>query len=391
LLSVIAAFIVIAPAFVPSWKTDAVQKGIPGALEVIFEYGVSNQVTSVALIVSAIIQAKAFYLSGYHADIVLNLSWILTLSMWCSLLTAEIYEWKNDHSLKHRATATASIGVLGAILKGAFGLWVFISPGSFQSGDGTCDLENPVKFYMFGKDFNTGTPSFRHFWKATYILALLYYGSIFFTFLTRLMGTTLARDGPPQSNSDPESRPRVTWRTHFHWEQHSVTWSSLAAGVIIAAVGVYLFPFIALLSGVLFGTIGAVRSRIQMRVMEVNMVQSPPHVKMNPFRLLCFFLVPAGSVVGFIISTELTIKANAGLLRPGENLWSLAQTLAVFLVLPNAYMVFKCARVMAKALWKQGSRGTSLSDMVEEGSRDEKSQHTIDPQVPGSILRRMSV
>src|SRR5258708_4179190 len=100
---------------------------------------------------------------------------------------------------------------------------------------------------------------------------------------------------------------------------------------------------------------------------------------MNWFALLCFLPVPAGSVVGFIISTELTIKANAGLVRPGENQWSLAQTFAVFLVLPNAYMVFKCARVMAKALRKRGSRGTS-SGMVEEGhDRDGTPQHNIDP------------
>ena len=77
------------------------------------------------------------------------------------------------------------------------------------------------------------------------------------------------------------------------------------------------------------------------------------------FVFLCFLLLPAGSVVGFIISTELTIKANAGLVCSRENQWSLAQTLAVFLVLPNTYMVLKCAWVVAKGICKQGSRGTS--------------------------------
>src|SRR5258707_3852223 len=77
------------------------------------------------------------------------------------------------------------------------------------------------------------------------------------------------------------------------------------------------------------------------------------------FVFLCCLLVPAGSVVGFIISTELTIKANAVLVQHGENQWSLGQTLAVFLALPNTYMVIKCAWVMVKRLHEQGSRGTS--------------------------------
>src|SRR5258707_15315122 len=87
------------------------------------------------------------------------------------------------------------------------------------------------------------------------------------------------------------------------------------------------------------------------------------------FVFLCCLLLPAGSVVGFIISTELTIKANAGLVQRGENQWSLGQTLAVLLALPNVVMVFKCARIMFKALREQGSRRTSS----------------------GSRLRRMSV
>ena len=70
-------------------------------------------------------------------------------------------------------------------------------------------------------------------------------------------------------------------------------------------------------------------------------------------------------VVSFIIETEHEI---ARVMHHGENQWSLGQTLAVFLVLPNAYMVFKSARVMHKALRKQGSRGT-LSDTVDEGER----------------------
>ena len=88
----IAVFIALTPAFVTRLRTDAVLKDLPGVLNVIFENGISNQVTSVALIILAIIQAKRSYLSMYHVIIVLNLSWILTLPMLCSLLTLELYQ-----------------------------------------------------------------------------------------------------------------------------------------------------------------------------------------------------------------------------------------------------------------------------------------------------------
>ena len=85
---------------------------------------------------------------------------------------------------------------------------------------------------------------------------------------------------------------------------------------------------------------------------------------------LCFLLFPAGSVVGFIISTELMIKANTRLVLPGENQWSLGNTFAVILVLPNAWMVLKCAWIMFKGLHEPGSRaqapsGTGLHGIVD--------------------------
>src|SRR5258708_38624723 len=116
-LSVTTAFIVLAPGFVTRWRTDAVLKSVPEALCVLFEYGMSNQVTSVSLIISAIIQAKTFSFSMYHAFIVLNLSWILTMSMCCSFLTNRLYLWGDHSSLVCKGHHITLVTLGGAISK----------------------------------------------------------------------------------------------------------------------------------------------------------------------------------------------------------------------------------------------------------------------------------
>src|SRR5258705_5505273 len=176
----IAVFIALTPAFVTHLRTDAVLKDLPGVLNVIFENGISNQVTSVALIILAIIQAKRSYLSMYHVIIVLNLSWILTLPMICSLLRLELYQGgAHKHHLKKKALAISFISIFGGIFKGAFGFWVTLSPRSFHSTNSAGDLQNGVKFFMFGKNFNTSSHFFHYFWMATYVSALLVYSPPF--------------------------------------------------------------------------------------------------------------------------------------------------------------------------------------------------------------------
>jgi len=184
LLCIIAAFIVLIPAFVTRWRTDAVLKGVPEALQIIFENGISNQVTSLALIISAMIQAKAFYLSGYHAIIVLNLSWILTLSMCCSLLTAELYEWRHHNGLKYKALIIEFIALFGAVFKGTFSLWVFVSKSFVSTSDGTCHL--PYKFMP---------KSWVNVWRTIYPSALLAYALFVLLYHDQFLVMTLPRDG----------------------------------------------------------------------------------------------------------------------------------------------------------------------------------------------------
>src|SRR5258708_36069181 len=151
----IAPFIILIPAIVADWRTDGVLEDVPDALVVIFEHGISNQATSISLIISAIVQAKGAtkYLSMYHALIVLNLPWILTLSMCCSLFTAELYEWKNHELLRRKGFVISFVAASGAAFKGAFGLWTSVSPGSFHNNAGGCNSQDGVKFFMFHKDF----------------------------------------------------------------------------------------------------------------------------------------------------------------------------------------------------------------------------------------------
>src|SRR5260221_2446776 len=113
LLFIIAVIIITTPAFIPRLRTDTVLEDIPEALRVIFENGISNQVTSISLLISATIQARSFYLSTYHAAIVLNLSWILTLSMFFSPLTLELYCGEKRDQLKNKAIAISFIALFG--------------------------------------------------------------------------------------------------------------------------------------------------------------------------------------------------------------------------------------------------------------------------------------
>ena len=394
LLFITAEIIIITPAYLTQLRTKAVLKGIPGALHVIFENGISNQVTSVALLISAIIQARSFYLSMYHALIVLNLSWILTLSMFFSPFTLKLYKGEKREYLQTKARVISLIALFGGVLKGAFGFWVTVSPGSFHatsSAGMACDLQNAVEFFMFGKNFNTSAPFFRYFWMATYASALVVYTptlllfsyGVFRTIIVMTPGNQFA----PPGNSDPRFGSMVELGTG-----HKV----FAAGVIITALATFLFKFIVFLSLLLSAAVTLSMVQDEMPVAWRWLVGRPLRLmKMllklmeRPLRLIgswvtvlwepwfLYFsglLLPAGSVIGFIISTELTIKANAGLVSSGENQWSLGQTLAVLLVLPNAYMVFKCAWVIVKAFREQGSRDTSPGT-VEEGIIDEMSQH----------------
>jgi len=115
---------------------------------------------------------------------------------------------------------------------------------------------------------------------------------------------------------------------------------------------------------------------------------------------LYFLLALVSSVVGLIISTELTIKANSGLVGNGESQWTLGQTLAVLLVLPNAYVVIKCALVMFRALRSSGTELSTVEVMSSianpmvpmdssgiEGHRDGMLRHSIGSR----RVRRMSV
>ncbi len=417
-LFIISVIITTTPAFLPHLRTDAVLKDISEALRVIFENGISNQVTSVALLISATIQARSFYLSTYHAAIVLNLSWILTLSMFFSPLTLELYCGEKRDQLKNKAIAISFIALFGAVFKGAFGFWVTLSPTSFHgtsNATGACELQN-IKYFMVGRNFTANAPFFRYFWLATYGSILLAYAVPFLHFsrevLRTIMGMMLSGNQPePRDDSD------LSFGLVVELETGHSSPKVLAVGVIITALAAYLFAFI-VFPTLLFSaglTLALVRDEIQkqvpvtwrrwlmgrwsrlverpLRLMEkpLRLMERPLRLMESPLRLigwralgekwflyLCGILVPAGAVVGFIIATELTIKANAGLVLGGENEWSLAQTLAVLLVLPNAFMVVKCAWVMVKALRKPSSRETS-SGTGEEGQMP---QYGIDPYVP---------
>ncbi len=321
--------------------------------------------------------------------------------MFFSPFTLELYQGGKRDQLENKAIVISFTALFGAVLKGAFGFWVTASPASFHDA-GTCDMQNGVKLFMVGQNFNITTPFFRYFWMAAYASALLLYAVPFLYLchqvLKMIMEIMLSGNQPdPPGIPDPSFGPMMELGTTGRHSSPKV----FATGVIITALAIFLFPVLGFLSVLLSAAatrevmgemvqeirIPATLRRLIERTLRLmrrllRLMETPLRLIETPLRLigwrvlgekwflcLCGLLLPAGSVIGWIISTELTIKANAGLVRSGENQWSLAQTLAMFLVLPNAYMVLKCAWVIVKALRNPRSRDTS-SGMGEEGHRD---------------------
>ena len=120
--------------------------------------------TGVALIISAIIQAKTYGLSILHALLVLNLCWVTAFASLTPLLFAMLRIAKNTTKRGIRGTTRKTLVMsyvfcVKLMLMGCYGIWVLHQPMAFDTSPESCTAS--TVFYLLGHHPLVVSPNFR--------------------------------------------------------------------------------------------------------------------------------------------------------------------------------------------------------------------------------------
>ncbi|KDR73121.1 hypothetical protein GALMADRAFT_251684 [Galerina marginata CBS 339.88] len=238
----------------------------------------TNELTACALLVSAIIQARTYGLSTYHANIVLVLSWItfvpcMATAYFGPVLNRKLMESQSEADMKFRKRVAWKLHLRGLVVwvhyiaVAGLGIWVWSDVKTFGSQP---DCTPRTFVLIFGYNIPVTNQGLR-------VVALYLYGSfalsaaivpVYIPFM-QYRQRRRARRAPPR----PESPSDVDSYTRNRREKRNMrTW--------------------------------------------------------------CFvLLLAAGTEILFVASTEVLITRSKGLVQSGESQWTFGQSLAVFLVL----------------------------------------------------------
>jgi NO-binding membrane sensor protein with MHYT domain len=253
--------------------------------DITFEEGLSindivitNELTASALLLSAIIQARTYGLSTYHANIVLILSWIsfvptifigLGIGNARSNAVRPIDPIEGRHKFWSRVGWKGFLGgqllLMHYIAVAGFGLWVWSDVKAF----GNQPQCTPQTFVViFGYNILVTNPGLK-------IVALIIYGEIAFASIILIPYAILV-----QSRHCERLLPRLY---NYH------------------------------------------RSRMQ------GLNQDVPQKQKQTY-WITFLAVMFGVEILFVSSTEVLIRRSKDLVYPGESQWTFGQSLAMFLV-----------------------------------------------------------
>ena len=171
--------------------------------------------TGVALIISAIIQAKTYGLSILHALLVLNLCWVTVFASLTPLLFAMLRILKNLTRRGIRGTTGKALRWMTCVfcvklmLMGCYGIWVLNQPMAFDTSPESCTAS--TIFYLLGHHPLVVSPNFRVPSLVLYSLMLvpgfnlivIFIATIPFQFVVVLIVFTARHfwDGKPNTNT----------------------------------------------------------------------------------------------------------------------------------------------------------------------------------------------
>jgi len=243
--------------------------------------GLASLLTGLALLLSAIIQARTIGLTIYHALLILNINWItiiLTIVPYSVTLALTVSD-KTTANARERLDYMFLAHIVHFTSTAVFGLWVFFHLETFDITPMNC---TPSTVFYLARYFRVVDGTFRRFWKAIYFVAVF-----------------------------------------------------PALNVIAVTIALYPILFLSAFTIRILEIIQAkMRKSTQRNILTPSRTPSAPVNPLATRQKVCVLLAASLLIALLIVSTEKTIHANS--VAPGENQWSLGQTLALLLTVPRA-------------------------------------------------------
>ncbi|KZO96201.1 hypothetical protein CALVIDRAFT_137509 [Calocera viscosa TUFC12733] len=272
----------------------------------------SVQLTGVALLVSAVIQAQLYSLDVYHAFIVLNLCWINNITALTLYLTEQFlrrprenfllyplpprfWTWKGMQAANPFLPTSAYLCGLGC-----YGFWLFFGLNTFGDEDWNSEACNPlVLYWILGNHISVTARGFR-------IVGLVIHAVAFTPLLNVIIESFLLCNGA----------------RHIRW--------------------VFIFSY-------------KLYKKATGRELNVEEHVIAPQYRNVHFleTLTAIAIMYTYVVICFILSTEEMIGANWPLINNDEeNEWTFGQSLVMILLIPVIWDLFDKSRDMYY-LWKE--------------------------------------
>ncbi|KAF9509364.1 hypothetical protein BS47DRAFT_1349376 [Hydnum rufescens UP504] len=267
---------------------------VDNILSRLVQEGLASLLTGLAILVSAIVQARTVGLTVYHALVILNMSWITIVIAIVpySVSLALILPHINMASAKEQLDRMFLVHVAHFSLTAIFGLWVFYDLKSFDTTPRNCT--SSMVFY-FGRYFHVFDVPFQRLWKGIYFLAII---------------------------------------------------PILNAAILTIALSPILF-----LSAFIMRMYEAAQGRMKTPCPTPVPSLLPPSHKPPIAQQIGILLAASIVTTLLIVSTEKTIKANS--VAPGENQWTLGQTFALLLTIPRVLEVVIVGRLRIRRLFRK--------------------------------------
>ncbi|KZO96202.1 hypothetical protein CALVIDRAFT_137610 [Calocera viscosa TUFC12733] len=309
----------------------------------------SVQLTGVALLVSAVIQAKLYSLDIYHALIVLNLCWLNNVTALTLYLTEQFLRRPRDHFLRNplppRLWTWQGMQAANPFLPtsaylcalGCYGFWLFFTLNTFGDEDWNSEACNPlVVYWILGHRISVTARGFR------------------------IVGMIL----------------------------HAVAFTPLLNVIIesfIMCYGAIYAEFVVFWPYRMYKRTGGRELDIEEQVIAPQ--YRNVHFLKTLTALACIYLF---FVICFILDSEEMIGANWPLIDNDlENEWTFGQSLVMILLIPVIWDLFDKTRDMYH-LWKEkkeedGTVEKAVLKLRAEKEKQEKERSNSDETVHGGV------
>ncbi|KZT59664.1 hypothetical protein CALCODRAFT_481370 [Calocera cornea HHB12733] len=312
----------------------------------------SVQLTGVALLVSAIIQAQLYSLDIYHALLVLNLCWLNNVTALTLYLTQQFLKRPRPRFLSHplppRLWTIGGMKAANPFLPtsaylcalGGYGFWLFLTINSYGHAGWDAAVCNPqVKYWILGHPISVTAPGFR-------ITGLVIHSVAMVPLLNLIIESII-----------------------------------LCYGAIYA-VHVIFFPYR------MFRRLGGHKVDLEEHII------APKYQKVHFLRTLTALgTIYAFFVLLFILDSEEMISTNWPLIENNEeNQWTFGQSLVMILLIPVLWELWDKSWEMYK-LWKEkkeedGAVEQAVLKLREETEKQEKERSNSDATTNGGGVER---